>query len=227
MCGGCGAKVVADILSGPLSRLPTSERTDIIRLPGDDAALLDFGSSRQVITADSLRSFTHDPYRMSKIAALHAMGDIWAMGALPQAVLVTVTLPPLARPLQAEWLGEIMAGAAEVLLPTGAEIVGGHTSMGAELSLGFSITGTARRSTDHIGRGTTRPEADRDPSSRLRSVVPWRDATHGQRTRHRSAARHARNATGASGRDSVGGWRDRHDRRDRLRTYRSSLRHAP
>jgi len=141
LCGGCGAKVGADILSGPLSRLPASERTDIIRLPGDDAALLDFGSSRQVITTDSLRSFTQDPYRMSKIAALHAMGDIWAMGALPQAVLVTVTLPPLARPLQAEWLGEIMAGAAEVLLPTGAEIVGGHTSMGAELSLGFSITG--------------------------------------------------------------------------------------
>ena len=43
--------------------------------------------------------------------------------------------------MQAEWLGDIMAGASEVLLPTGAEIVGGHTSMGAELSLGFSITG--------------------------------------------------------------------------------------
>lgn len=141
LCGGCGAKVGADILSGPLSALPDSTRTDVVRLPGDDAALLDFGATRQVITTDSVRSFTPDPFRMSKIAALHAMGDIWAMGASPQAVLVTVTLPQLARPLQSEWLAEIMAGAAEVLLPTGAEIVGGHTSMGAELSLGFSITG--------------------------------------------------------------------------------------
>ena len=141
LCGGCGAKVGADILSGPVGALPSAGRSDIVRLPGDDAALLEFGETRQVITTDSVRSFTPDPYRMAKIAALHAMGDIWAMGAAPQAVLVTVTLPQLARSLQSEWLGEIMAGAAEVLMPTGAEIVGGHTSMGAELSLGFSITG--------------------------------------------------------------------------------------
>jgi len=141
LCGGCGAKVGADILSGPLASLPASARSDVIRLPGDDAALLDFGGTRQVITTDSLRSFTSDPYRMAKIAALHAMGDIWAMGAAPQAVLVTVTLPQLSRPLQSEWLSEIMAGASQALAGTGAEIVGGHTSMGAELSLGFSITG--------------------------------------------------------------------------------------
>ena len=145
LCGGCGAKVGADILSGPLSRLPDSSRSDVVRLPGDDAALLEFGSTRQVITTDTVRSFTPDPYRMAKIAALHAMGDIWAMGADPQAVLVTVTLPQLSRSLQAEWLDEIMAGASEVLAPTGAEIVGGHTSMGAELSLGFSITGLLDR----------------------------------------------------------------------------------
>ena len=141
LCGGCGAKVGADILSGPLAALPPSQRADIVRLPGDDAALLDFGGTQQVITTDSVRSFTPDPFRMSKIAALHAMGDIWAMGALPQAVLVTVTLPQLGRPLQSEWLGEIMAGASQALRETGAEIVGGHTSMGAELSLGFSVTG--------------------------------------------------------------------------------------
>jgi len=141
LCGGCGAKVGADVLAGPLSDLPESGRSDVVMLPGDDAALLDFGGVRQVITTDSLRSFTPDPYRMAKIAALHAMGDIWAMGAAPQAVLVTVTLPQLSRSLQQEWLAEIMTGASEVLAPTGAEIVGGHTSMGAELSLGFSITG--------------------------------------------------------------------------------------
>lgn len=141
LCGGCGAKVGADILSGPLAALPVSSRDDIVKLPGDDAALLDFGGTKQVITTDSLRSFTTDPYRMAKVAALHAMGDIWAMGAAPQAVLVTVTLPQLGRRLQAEWLAEIMAGASEALAPSGAEIVGGHTSMGAELSLGFSITG--------------------------------------------------------------------------------------
>jgi len=126
LCGGCGAKVGADVLAGPLSRLPTSTRDDVLTLPGDDAALLDFGGVRQVITTDTVRSFTPDPYRMTKIAALHAMGDVWAMGAEPQAVLVTVTLPQLSHDLQREWLGEIMTAAGEVIAPTGAEIVGGR-----------------------------------------------------------------------------------------------------
>jgi selenide,water dikinase len=141
LCGGCGAKVGIDILAGPLGDLPTSTRGDVVRLPGDDAAVLDMGATKQVITTDQLRTFTPDPFRMAKIATLHAMGDIWAMGAKPQAVLVTVTLPQLHRRLQSEWLGEIMAGTSAALDSTGAEVVGGHTSMGAELSLGYSLTG--------------------------------------------------------------------------------------
>lgn len=141
LCGGCGAKVGLDVLAGPLGQLPPSERTDVSSLPGDDAALLHFGSTSQVVTTDTVRAFTPDPFRMARIATLHAMGDAWAMGAAPQAVLVTVTLPQLGRGLQEEWLGEIMAGTTLSLADTGAEIVGGHTSMGAELSLGYTITG--------------------------------------------------------------------------------------
>lgn len=143
LCGGCGAKVGLDVLAGPLGDLPPSTRTDVRRLPGDDAALLQLGSITQVITTDQLRAFISDPYRMARIATLHALGDAWAMGASPQAVLVTVTLPQLGRGLQEEWLGEIMAGTTKALDGTGAEIVGGHTSMGAELSIGYTVTGIA------------------------------------------------------------------------------------
>ena len=145
LCGGCGAKVGIDVLTGPLSELPTSTRSDVVRLPGDDAALLDMGSTRQVLTTDQLRTFTPDRYRMATIATLHALGDIWAMGAEPQAVLVTITLPQLSSKLQEEWLREIMAGTSLALEGSGAEVVGGHTSMGAELSIGYSITGLAHR----------------------------------------------------------------------------------
>ena len=141
LCGGCGAKVGLDVLAGPLGDLPESTRDDVSRLPGDDAALLKLGSVTQVITTDQVRAFITDPYRMAKIATLHAMGDAWAMGASPQAVLVTVTLPQLGRGLQEEWLGEIMEATSEALDGTGAEVVGGHTSMGAELSLGYTVTG--------------------------------------------------------------------------------------
>lgn len=141
LCGGCGAKVGLDVLAGPLGALPPSGRDDVTRLPGDDAAVLSFGGVKQVVTTDHVRAFTPDPYRMARIATLHALGDIWAMGAAPQAVLATVTLPQLGRGLQEEWLAEIMAGTTRSLAGSGAEVVGGHTSMGSELSIGYSITG--------------------------------------------------------------------------------------
>ena len=62
LCGGCGAKVGVDVLAGPLGALPSSTRDDVIRLPGDDAALLAFGDVRQVVTTDQVRAFTPDPY---------------------------------------------------------------------------------------------------------------------------------------------------------------------
>jgi len=50
LCGGCGAKVGVDVLEGPLGALPASTRHDVVRLPGDDAALLVMGETKQVIT---------------------------------------------------------------------------------------------------------------------------------------------------------------------------------
>lgn len=144
LCGGCGAKVGIDVLHDALSEIAHDVRPDVTQLPGDDAALLTMGATnqvKQVLTTDQLRSFTPDPYRMARIATLHAFGDVWAMGANPQAVLVTVTLPQLSTKLQGEWLREIMAGTGAALEGTGAEIVGGHTSMGAELTIGYSVTG--------------------------------------------------------------------------------------
>ncbi|WP_291737334.1 FAD-dependent oxidoreductase, partial [Leisingera sp. F5] len=85
MCGGCGAKVGRDALLGTLAGLSHADREDISPLPGDDAALLTTGSTRQVISTDHLRSFCNDPVMMARIAAVHALGDIWAMGAEPQA----------------------------------------------------------------------------------------------------------------------------------------------
>lgn len=141
LCGGCGAKVGNDILTQTLDELDRAANPYGDDLPGDDAALLITGNAKQVITTDHLRAFTTDPYRMAKIATLHALADILAMGATPQAVLATVTLPPLGRRQQREWLTEIMAGTAESLEGTGGHIVGGHTSMGAELSIGYTMTG--------------------------------------------------------------------------------------
>lgn len=141
LCGGCGAKVGRAPLQEALAGLPQAARTDVTTLPGDDAALLRVGNARQVLTSDHLRAFVEDPYLMARIAALHALGDIWAMGAVPQAATMTLILPRLGPRPEARTLREIVTGAGEEMTAAGSDIVGGHTSTGAELTIGFSVTG--------------------------------------------------------------------------------------
>ncbi|MEC7259325.1 MAG: selenide, water dikinase SelD, partial [Pseudomonadota bacterium] len=140
MCGGCGAKVGRDTLRAALGT-PRHQRPDITPLPGDDAALMTTGTMQQVMTSDHLRALTDDPVLMTRIAAHHALGDIWAMAAQPQAATATLILPRQSDPLMARQLAEIMATAHEVMNDAGAEIVGGHTSVGDELTIGFTLTG--------------------------------------------------------------------------------------
>ncbi|MCV6597123.1 MAG: selenide, water dikinase SelD [Mangrovicoccus sp.] len=140
-CGGCGSKVASGVLQSALADLPSAQRADLIPLPGDDAALLKMGQTSQVITTDHLRAVVQDPWLMARIAACHALGDIWAMGAQPQAALAQVILPRLSRPMQSRWMEEIMGAASGIFAAEGAAIIGGHSSMGAELTLGFTLTG--------------------------------------------------------------------------------------
>lgn len=153
LCGGCGSKVGADVLDGVLSELDVSSRDDVTTGIGDDAAVLQTGGARQVLTTDHLRAFWEDPWLIGRIAALHALGDVWAMGAAPQAALAHVTLPRMAAPMQTHWLREIMAAASEAFAEAGAAIVGGHSTLGAELVVGFSVTGLAADRALTIGRG--------------------------------------------------------------------------
>lgn len=141
ICGGCGAKVGPGALSDLLESLPHVERPDVIGLPGDDAGVLDLGGQRQVLSTDHLRGFILDPWRMARIAANHALGDVWAMGAQPQAALVNIVLPRMSERLQRRTLAEIMEAAGQVMAGAGAAIIGGHTTQGAEMTLGFTVTG--------------------------------------------------------------------------------------
>jgi selenide,water dikinase len=155
LCGGCGAKVGAGTLALALRGLPAPARADVLSGPGDDAGILAVGTAGgqgvQVLTTDHLRAFTPDAALMARITAIHALGDIWAMGATPQSALSQITLPQLGPALQAEMLDEILVAASEVLRAAGADILGGHTSIGAELTIGFSLTGLAEKAITKAG----------------------------------------------------------------------------
>ena len=155
LCGGCGAKVGGGTLAAALAALPRPRREDVLSAPGDDAAVLRVGDARLVATTDHLRAFTEDPWLLARIAAIHAMGDVWAMGAEPQAALATIVLPRMSERMQAETLREVLAGASDSLRAAGAELAGGHTTMGAEMTLGFAVTGLPRG--EPIGLSGARP----------------------------------------------------------------------
>ena len=143
ICAGCGSKVGRGALANAAFAHKGAKRQDVRELAGDDAALLHMGAVRQVLSTDHLRAFCDDPVLMTRIAAVHALGDIWSMGAAPQAALVSLILPRMSAQLQERTLAEIMQTASDVMGAAGAQIIGGHTSMGAEFTIGFSVTGLA------------------------------------------------------------------------------------
>jgi selenide,water dikinase len=142
LCGGCGSKVGPEALASALADLAPPARADVLTGRGDDAAVLAWGASdRQVFSCDHFRAFSLDPFVMAQITANHALGDIWAMGGEPQAALASIILPPMTKAKQSSTVGEIVAGFEACLKAAGADLVGGHTSLGAELTLGLSVTG--------------------------------------------------------------------------------------
>ena len=147
-CGGCGAKVGATVLSRALDAIEPAPRDDVLvglDAP-DDAAVVDTGGDKlSVQTVDYFRAIVDDPYMLGKIAANHSLGDVYAMGGEPQTALAIATIPyGLESKVEAD-LSAMMAGANEVLRAAGCALVGGHTSEGAELALGFSVTGLVAR----------------------------------------------------------------------------------
>ena len=148
-CGGCAAKVGAGTLERVLARLepspfpPSSSSGVAIGLDApDDAAMIEVPAGQVLVqSVDFFRTFIDDPYTFGEVAAVHALGDVWAMGARPHSALALAVVPAAAERLMEEDLFQMLAGARRILDAAGCALIGGHSGEGPEAALGFSVNG--------------------------------------------------------------------------------------
>ncbi|MCK6500782.1 MAG: selenide, water dikinase SelD, partial [Nitrospira sp.] len=144
-CGGCGAKVGADILRRVLDRLQIAPRSEVWVGLGasEDASALCWPEGRLLVqSVDFFRAFLDDPYLVGRIAAVHGLSDVFAKGAVPHSALAMAALPHGSEAAVEEQLFQLLSGAAEVFREEKVTLIGGHTAEGSELALGFTVNAT-------------------------------------------------------------------------------------
>ncbi len=139
-CGGCGAKLGADLLQRVLARLPITARAGVLLGIGDDAAEI-VADGSVLVSTDGLRTMVDDPYRFGRIVTHHNLNDLYAMGAIPTSAVALATIPLMGEHLMEEELTALLTGVVDVLEAHDVPLVGGHSAEGAELFLGLTVTG--------------------------------------------------------------------------------------
>jgi selenide,water dikinase len=149
LCGGCAAKVGQSLLVRTLARLPEAPADESVTLGlgrPDDVAVWHPGGSGPAIASsvDAFRPFTDDPWLVGRVAAVNALSDLWAKGATPRWAQALVTLPAEAPEReQEELLFQLLCGARAAFDEVGVSLVGGHTTTGSTIQVGFAVDGPA------------------------------------------------------------------------------------
>ncbi len=146
-CGGCGAKVGPEVLAAVLNELkPFTSESVVASEHGiaDDSCVIDTGSRHLVQSVDQIRANIGDAYLFGRIAALHALSDVYAGGGLPDSALALVTVGFSEADIQRRDLALMMSGAVEELNAARCMLAGGHSSVGPESMLGFVVNGFQR-----------------------------------------------------------------------------------
>jgi selenide,water dikinase len=146
-CGGCGAKVGADALAAALGRLSRDFPDHCAgTAAGDDAVPVPAGTSGTLLQSlDLLRELVADPWVMGRIAANHALSDLYACGARPLSALAAVVLPFASPGLLQRDLEQLLAGALHEFAAVACRLAGGHSMQGGELAIGFVVNGQPMR----------------------------------------------------------------------------------
>ena len=156
-CGGCAAKLGADLLAEALAGLGAEATPDELIAglePPDDAAAWVVSPELAIIgTLDFFPPIVDDPFTFGEIAAANAVSDVFAMGG---RVLFALSIAAFPEELPTETLGAVFAGASAKVREAGGVLAGGHTIRDPEPKYGLAVTGAAHP--DHLLRkGGARP----------------------------------------------------------------------
>jgi len=123
---------------------------EALRIPGiatygvldmDDAAIHVLDDEKCLVTSlDFGTPVSSDPYVWGRVACLHALSDIYAMGATPIGALSILGLP---SSVDEDMTNHVLRGARDALIEASSLLMGGHTVRMPIPIFGLSVIGTA------------------------------------------------------------------------------------
>ena len=161
-CLGCAAKTSHQVLQAAMQdavTLAIQKGADPDLMPSygleTDSAYLPAppSGSSWVQSVDILSEIVSDPFLLGEIATVHALSDIYASLSQPMFSQAIINLPETELSMQTNQLTHILAGALLAHSKAGVRVVGGHTSEGGNLSVGFAITGFTDKLSAEIEMG--------------------------------------------------------------------------
>src|SRR5712691_5227411 len=143
-CGGCAAKLGADLLADALAGLGAEAAPDDLIAglnPPDHAAVYRVSDDLAIIgTLDFFPPLVDDPRTYGEIAAANALSDVVAMGG---RVLFALSIAAFPEDLPRDTLAAIFEGASSKVREAGGTLAGGHTIRDPEPKYGLAVIGAA------------------------------------------------------------------------------------
>ncbi len=141
-CGGCAAKLGADLLSDALAGLGAGAQPDALIAglhPPDDAAVYRISDDLAIVgTLDFFPPLVDDARTFGEIAAANAVSDVFAMGG---RVLFALSIAAFPEELPRDVLAEVFDGASTKVREAGGTLAGGHTIRDPEPKYGLAVIG--------------------------------------------------------------------------------------
>ncbi len=143
-CGGCAAKLGADLLGEALAGLGAGSGPADAALiaglePPDDAAAWRISDDLAILgTLDFFPPLVDDPVAYGEIAAANALSDVFAMGG---RVLFALSIAAFPEDFPKAALAAVFEAAAAKVREAGGILAGGHTIRDPEPKYGLAVIG--------------------------------------------------------------------------------------